>query len=257
MQNYWYRRAATYDMDLAELDFARDLLRGDGIQKDAIEACAWLTIANPQLNSAGGMLAQVTEKAPPEMLDKIKSRVEALRRIRQASGGYYEDSDSYSTAAPNIALLRQGAASGNPFAEMRLAFALEKGQGIAIDSDAAIQLYEHIQKTGAMELHAWLGTALANGDGLPQDYALARQRLIEASEEGSIPARKTLAKLDLEGKGVRQSLINAYMWLDLADSDAEALKDLTKLATKMSPEEIKQGQSLAADWRLKHRTISP
>jgi uncharacterized protein len=257
MQNYWYRKAAAYDMDVAEMNLARDLLTGQGIQKDAIEACAWLTIANPQLNSAGGELAQITENASGEMLEKIKNRVEALRNIRQSSGGYYEDSNPYSGAAPDIPTLQKQAASGNPLAEMRLAFAFEKGQGVLEDADAAIQMYKHLQKAGPMELHAWLGIALANGDGFPQDYKLARQRLEEAAEEGSIPAREALARLDIEGKGSNPSLMNAYMWLTLAGGDPKAAQELSDLATKLKPEEIKQAQSLAADWRSKHTTIHP
>jgi hypothetical protein len=252
MANIWYRRATTYDMDIAELDLAHDLLKGEGIQKDPIEACAWLTIANPQLNSAGGELATLTKDAPLEMLERIKNRVEELQKVRQVSGGYYENSDPYSTATPDIESLKKAAASGNPLAEMRLAYAYEKGQGVPVDPDQAIQLYKHLQKAGPTELQAWLGVALANGDGVPQDFELARDRLVDAAGERSILALKTLAMLDREGKGSDPSVINAYMWLSLADSDPEAAKEMSELATEMKPEEISRAKSLAADWRSKH-----
>jgi TPR repeat protein len=243
-------------MELAETGLALSYLKGEGVERSPFEACAWLTLAAPKWSQAKNQLEAITAKASPEALALIKKRTSELESVRQIAGAYYPADDAYASATPPIGALMHAAAEGDPIAQVRLAYVYEKGQGVALDLEAAIQWYRRVQRDAPMELHTWLGIAYATGVGVPQDYELARKWLFDAANEGSSVALRMFGELDRDGKGADPSLVNAYMWLSLAESDPEAARELDEITAKMKPEEIQQARILAGDWRLKHPPVS-
>ena len=99
-----------------------------------------------------------------------------------------------------------------------------------------------------------LGFRYENGFGVPQNYAAAADLYQRAAEQGDAFAQSRLGLSYDKGHGVRQDFILAYKWLDLAaarasrrDRDFYArLRDA--LASKMSAQQIVEGQRLALIW---------
>jgi TPR repeat protein len=99
-----------------------------------------------------------------------------------------------------------------------------------------------------------LGFRYENGFGVPQNYAAAADLYQRAAEQGDAFAQSRLGLSYDKGHGVRQDFILAYKWLDLATARASRrdrdfyarLRDA--LASKMSAQQIVEGQRLALIW---------
>jgi len=99
-----------------------------------------------------------------------------------------------------------------------------------------------------------LGFRYENGFGVPQNYAAAADLYQRAAEQGDAFAQSRLGLSYDKGHGVRQDFILAYKWLDLAAARASRherdfyarLRDA--LASKMSAQQIVEGQRLALIW---------
>lgn len=106
--------------------------------------------------------------------------------------------------------------------------------------------------------NAWalgrLGFRYENGLGVPQNYVAAADLYRRAAERGDAFAQSRLGLSYDKGHGVRQDFILAYKWLNLAAARASRherdfytrLRDA--VASKMSLEEVTEGQRLALIW---------
>jgi TPR repeat protein len=62
------------------------------------------------------------------------------------------------------------------------------------------------------------------GQGVPQDYALAVQWYRRAAEQGYAPAQVRLGKRYAEGRGSPQDFAQAYFWFNLAAASSMETK---------------------------------
>jgi hypothetical protein len=99
-----------------------------------------------------------------------------------------------------------------------------------------------------------LGFQYENGFGVPQNYAAAANLYRRAAEQGDAFAQCRLGLSYDKGHGVPQDFILSYKWLDLAAARAPRherdfyLRLRDAVASKMSANEIVEGQRLALTW---------
>jgi TPR repeat protein len=99
-----------------------------------------------------------------------------------------------------------------------------------------------------------LGFMYENGFGVPQAYEAAANLYQKAAAQGDPFAQARLGLIYDKGHGVSQNVVLSYKWLDLAAAHAQKhqrdfyLRLRNAVASKMSPEQIVEGQRLALTW---------
>jgi TPR repeat protein len=107
---------------------------------------------------------------------------------------------------------------------------------------------------GSAQAIGRLGFRYENGFGVPQNYIAAADLYRRAAELGDPFAQSRLGLSYDRGHGVPKDVILSYKWLDLATARAprrehdsyQRLRDA--VASKMSLEQVTQGQRLALIW---------
>jgi uncharacterized protein len=154
------------------------------------------------------------------------------------------------SAVSVIALIGIGAA---PIAR---ADALAQGTAAYSRGDyvrAALELSPLAQRGNAKAL-GLLGFLYEHGFGEPQDYDVAADFYARGAVQGDPFAQAMLGLMYDKGHGVPLDVIYAYKWLNLAAARAQRheQEDFARLrdavASKMSKDEIAEGQRLALNW---------
>jgi TPR repeat protein len=154
------------------------------------------------------------------------------------------------SAVPVIALIGIGAA---PIAH---ADALARGTAAYSRGDyvrAARELSPLAQQGNAKAL-GLVGFLYEHGFGEPQNYDAAADFYARGAVQGNPFAQAMLGLMYDKGHGVPQDFILAYKWLNLAAARTQGheqenfarLRDA--VASKMSKDEIAEGQRLALNW---------
>lgn len=100
-----------------------------------------------------------------------------------------------------------------------------------------------------------LGYMYDNGLGVPQSYEVAAELYGDAAERGEPRAQHLLGLAYDKGRGVSQDDVLAYKWLSLAAAMAPMrerdpyLRIRDAVASKMSHDQIIDGQRLAVEWQ--------
>ena len=89
-----------------------------------------------------------------------------------------------------------------------------------------------------------------NGNGVPQDYAVAVKWYRLAAEQGKASAQSNLGVMYANGEGVPQDYVQAHMWFNLAASkgNENGRKNRDIIAKKMTPADVSKAQRLAREW---------
>jgi TPR repeat protein len=102
---------------------------------------------------------------------------------------------------------------------------------------------------------ARLGFMYEHGFGEPQSYTAAADLYRQAAVRGNASAQGMLGLMYDKGHGVPQNFVIAYKWLILAAAHASGrerdvyLRLRDAVSSKMSVDEIIEGQRLALNWR--------
>ncbi len=142
-------------------------------------------------------------------------------------------------------------AKGDPLARGRAAFA----SGHYVE---AARLLTPIARQGNPRAQTMLGFMYENGLCEPQAYDAAIDLYSRAAERGDPSAQYLLGLMYDKGHGVERSEVLSYKWLNLAAAAAPArdrqnyLKIRDAVASKMSPNQITAGQSLALNWKPRY-----
>jgi TPR repeat protein len=113
---------------------------------------------------------------------------------------------------------------------------------------------EPLARRGNTKALALLGFLYEHGFGEPQAYPAAADLYAQAAERGDPLAQALLGLMYDKGHGVPQNFVLAYKWLNLAAAHAYGReRDVyarlrSAVASKMSTNEITEGQQLALDW---------
>jgi TPR repeat protein len=139
-------------------------------------------------------------------------------------------------------------AKGDTLSQGRAAFS--RGNYIV-----AARLLTPYAQRGNPRAQAMLGFMYENGLGAPQSYDVAVDLYTQAAERGDPTAQYLLGLMYDKGHGVPRNDILSYKWLNLAAAAAPVrdrqnyLKMRNAVASKMSLNEILEGQWLAVNWR--------
>jgi len=108
------------------------------------------------------------------------------------------------------------------------------GDGVTQDYAKARELYEKAADKGDAVAMTNLGTLYANGDGVTQDYAKARELYEKAADKGDAVAMFNLGALYANGDGVTQDDAKAREWFKKAadKGDASAKANLEQLSIR-------------------------
>jgi hypothetical protein len=128
------------------------------------------------------------------------------------------------------------------------AIALARSAYLQKDAAALAQLQAAAQ-SGDANAQFWLGIMYEHGQGVPQDYAQAISWYRKAAEQGYALAQNNLGSMYVKGQGVPQDSIVAYALYNLSatgdpSSDNPATSNRSKLAPRMTPQQIAAGQEL-------------
>jgi TPR repeat protein len=99
-----------------------------------------------------------------------------------------------------------------------------------------------------------LGYLYENGFGVPQVYDAAADLYTQAAIAGNPFAQAMLGLMYDKGHGVPLDVVLAYKWMNLAAGHASRrqrdyyLRLRNAIASKMSPNQIAEGQILAMNW---------
>ncbi len=156
----------------------------------------------------------------------------------------------YLLALSFIALVAIGAApSAHADALARGAAAFRRGDYIH-----AVRDLTPLAQLGNARALGLMGFLYENGFGVPQDYPAAADLYYEGAVQGDPFAQAQLGLLYDKGHGVPEDYIFAYKWLNLAaartighERDVYA-RFRDAVASKMSKDEIAEGQRLAVRW---------
>ena len=111
-----------------------------------------------------------------------------------------------------------------------------------------------LAERGNARAQGLLGFMYENGFGVPQAYDAAADLYHRAAIQGDPFAQSRLGLIYDKGHGVPQNAVLSYKWLDLAAAHATKrerdyyLRLRNAVASKMSSNQIVQGQRLALIW---------
>ncbi len=156
---------------------------------------------------------------------------------------------------------------GFPKAQYRLGRFYENGVGVRQDFQKAAQWYRLAAKTGDdPEAQFALGQLYFLGRGLAQSYPVAVDWFAKAAQKGHGAAQFLMGSVYIEGWAMNPDPVEAYKWYTLALPKTEEIKAVnrkydpvaarTRLAKKMSRNQIERAERLAASWRPARFAIS-
>jgi uncharacterized protein len=121
----------------------------------------------------------------------------------------------------------------------------------------AARLLAPLAQRGNPRAQAMLGFMYENGLGAPQAYDVAVELYAGAAERGDPSGQYLLGLMYDKGHGVDRDDVLAYKWLNLAAAAAPVrdrenyLRIRNAVASKMSLNQVVEGQWLALNWRPK------
>jgi len=258
-----FQRAAEKGHARAQLNLGTLYFRGQGVQRDLIQARAWLEKA-----AAGG---------DPYAL--------------YALGRAMSESEGAATADPTRAadLFRRAADKGHPLAALRYGMALDEGSGVKKDPaaaqrwlmqaqqngvpeaalalgdmmvrsptsrdkaanaqilKAAISWYELAANAGVPSAQFKLANAYLGGAGVPRDPVQAQLWYGRAARQGLMEAQQALGVMLINGVAGTTDPVEGYKWLLLAERaghpDARAVRD--KAGEKISERDRRKAEAAA------------
>jgi TPR repeat protein len=143
------------------------------------------------------------------------------------------------------------AEAGDVESEVEIGFRYEQGKGLAKDQVQAVKWYRKAAEQNLARAQKNLGICYDKGEGVAKDQVEAVKWFRKAAEQNFAPAQYNLNVCYYNGEGVAKDYVEAYEWLLLAarQGDEDAKKNMTELESKLTPEQIAEGQKRARDFK--------
>jgi hypothetical protein len=143
---------------------------------------------------------------------------------------------------------------GDASSQVWLGCAYEQGWLGATNFPEALKWFRRAAKQGNPDAQTSLGQMYADGEGVTENYALAAKWYRRAAEHvpdlgGAGQGRNNLGLLYMYGDGVPKNYVLAYMWFSL---DSESNPNLRFAKDQMNPDQIREAEHLAAEWKKRH-----
>lgn len=215
----------------------------------------------------GGAIAVaiVTSESTPSHFADLQARAEkgditAQRELGEDYDFGHEVRKNYKKAAKWYQL---AANRGDAIAQNNLGSFYQYGLGVATNYNHAMNLYHQAADQGFMAAECNLGYMYDFGLGVSQDKMTSNIWYKKAADQNYPGAMLNLGYNYASGDGVQRNLPQAYMWLEAGlwltqtgpDVDINVkvnsrIQDaLDHLKSKMTPEEIENGEKLFKEWR--------
>jgi TPR repeat protein len=188
------RRAAAYNVDLAQHFYAEAIAKGTAPNFSGYDQIAWLRLASDKQSGEVATLNMLETRMDTHQREVANAAYGALVRTREQDGAYYSLDDPLRNISPEgLAAM----ASDDPDVQLRRAFGLETAAQTDHDAYAqAMDLYRTVRDHREMDIRFVLGRDYLNGtNGTPHNQELAKLWLHEAAGRGSKPAQALLATL--------------------------------------------------------------
>ena len=205
----------------------------------------------PPRNFAAVSPAETANNAAPlsRLMVKAKTgnaKAELLLGIKYLDGDGVTASDSEA-----VSWFRRAADHGNALAQYRLGTMYERGRGLTADPKQAHAWYAEAARRGNRKAMHNLAVSFAQGAGVEKNFAQAAHWFTAAATLGLLDSQFNLAVLYERGLGVPPSLHDAYKWYTIvaAQGDNESKTRLDALATQLTPEDKRDAEKAAADFR--------
>ena len=128
--------------------------------------------------------------------------------------------DSPAPIRSRVTAYRKAAEQGNADAQFNVGVMYANGRGVPQDYAQARDWYRKAAEQGNADAQFNVGVMYANGQGVPQDYGQALVWYRKAAEQGAAAAQGNLGVMYAKGEGVPRDDAQAYMWFNLAASRA-------------------------------------
>ena len=175
-------------------------------------------------------------------------RPELMQRLMAQAPGRTPASSEETISAVDLQQLKMLAAQGNPSAQNRLGQLYFSGQGVPQDYTMARGWYEKAAAQGNAWSKNQLGQLSADGLGVQQDYKKARQWWEQAAAQGIAQAQYNLGQLYANGRGVPQDYAMARGWYEKAATQRNAWAQAQLGQLYANGRGVPQDYTLARGW---------
>jgi S1-C subfamily serine protease len=151
---------------------------------------------------------------------------------------------------PRFEDVKAKAETGDSGSEYQLGLCYYKGDGVEKDFSEAVEWYRKAAEQGFAAAQSMLGTCYFRGEGVPKDFTEAVKWLRKAAERNNVHAQANLGLCYATGQGVPKDDVEGYKWglLAAAKGNEAAKKNIVMAESRMTRDEIAQGQKLARDF---------
>jgi TPR repeat protein len=149
--------------------------------------------------------------------------------------------------------LLRGAEQGNADSQFWLGVSYDQNWFGTTDNEEAAKWFRLAAEQGHPDAQTSLAQAYEDGDGVEQNNSLAAEWYQKAAEHvpdlgGAGVARYSLARLYMQGLGVRKDYVQAYMWFSLANGESA----VAELRSKMTETQILEAERMTQEWKSRH-----
>lgn len=175
------------------------------------------------------------------------------------AGSFKKGWDAYNSADYATALSEWQALADAGDAKAAYGMGLLYGNGFGVDMDDALALkyYGIAAEQGHRDAAFNLAVMHQNGWGVPQDEQLANEWYRKAADQGHTEAQMALGRYYAMDFSDTYDPVEAYKWFSLAEKlgDYGAKDKREFIATRMTPEQIAEGDALVSAWQDGHQSL--
>ena len=175
------------------------------------------------------------------------------------SGDFRKGWDAYSSGDYASALTewQEMADTGDVQASFGMGLLYGNGFGVDINDELALKYYGYAAENGHAEAQFNLAVMHQNGCGVPPSDESANQLYELAAEQGISGAQIALGRYYAMDFMDSYDPIEAYMWFSLAErmGDIDASSKREFLASRMTAEQVSQGDSRVSSWMDAHAAL--
>ena len=125
------------------------------------------------------------------------------------------------------------------------------------DFATALQRFAPLAQGGDIRAQHMMGRMYSEGEGIRKNDAEGAKWYQVAADRGDTVSQLSLATMYVNGRGVRRNFVEAYKWFSIValsgsrTAVGQALEVRDLIAQLMTPEQVEQGERLAAAWAPK------
>lgn len=131
------------------------------------------------------------------------------------------------------------------------------GFGVDMNDDLALKYYSAAAEKGHADAQYSLGIMYQNGWGVPVDEEQGVKWYLLAAEQGIVGAHLALGRVYAMDYSEQYDPVQAYKWFSLAAKfgDLDAKSKLDFLRSRMTAEQVAEGQTLVNNWTDSHQAL--